>query len=307
MDDEDVTPINSPVRVDKSKNVLQNIDTNSNDSIGSLLQGPSSYQSKKILDTMIALGQEADTQLLDENSLFSQQLDAQHKENKSVADKPESNLGNTHDSPIEWSEPEERVHKGKKEQAQKVKPSKSKEQEKEKILELENSPSQVAEEDSTRKKSQSKSLSNLKPINKRSRKPKPATEDNMLDAILGEPQTSNPAPGSRGSPKRVIPCSTPLRKTADTLLPGSMDNFASPKPLHNTSILARSNDLRDSGFPGDSNAVFNSTASTIRPQAQDVNSSMCSTVIPELNSSYYQNIRLLIQWKHRTLLVPVPK
>lgn len=126
--------------------------------------------------------------------------------------------------------------------------------------------------------------------------------------------------GPNNHKSRPPPTSTPLRKSsaASHIDHGSVaqiDSISHRLAKHGSSLPT---DVRDSRFHIDQNVPFNASMSTIRPPLHTVNNNSMtidgnSTMqsnnlnIPDLNNSYYQHIRILVQWKTRTLLIPIPR
>ena len=147
--------------------------------------------------------------------------------------------------------------------------------------------------------------------------------NDILDEIMGETSTKtkqtnyNKEKKEKRTPISSLPTSTPLRKSLNLMMPmrGSSPSN-NPITAHRPHSPANS-EAKDSGFPQDSSFIapsipysssatvpgnpFNSSMSTIRGGVRDtINSSV-------LDNSYYNNIRILVQWKSRTLLIPIPR
>ena len=151
--------------------------------------------------------------------------------------------------------------------------------------------------------------------------------NDILDEIMGETSTKTKQISNNKEKKEKrtqinpsissLPTSTPLRKSFNLMMPmrGSSPSN-NPTTAHRPHSPANS-EAKDSGFPQDSSFIapsipysssatvpgnpFNSSMSSIRGGVRDtINSSV-------LDNSYYNNIRILVQWKSRTLLIPIPR
>lgn len=96
----------------------------------------------------------------------------------------------------------------------------------------------------------------------------------------------------------ALPSSTPRRKQCRI---SDVSPIQTSAAKFDTSYVApmRLNETKDSGFTSTSVCV-------VKPPVTDV---MTGSVNPltELNSSYHHNIRILVQWKNRVLLIPVSR
>ena len=187
------------------------------------------------------------------------------------------------------------------------------------------------QENTTRKKKERDSSPKIAKINNNNNKKggdshassKGKRNDDILDEIMGETSTKPKQTNNTKEKKEKrtlissLPTSTPLRKSLNLMMPmrGSSPSN-NPITAHRPHSPANS-EAKDSGFPQDSSFIapsipysssatvpanpFNSSMSSIRGGVRDtINSSV-------LDNSYYNNIRILVQWKSRTLLIPIPR
>lgn len=133
--------------------------------------------------------------------------------------------------------------------------------------------------------------------------------ESILDEFIGEPVAKQAkVKTSSKSTNQLLPSSTPLRNSHNLVQhirasPATASHIPVNR-LYSNSMTGH-NEAKDSGYPQDSfaapNTPFNTSMSTIRgPVREASNTSM-------MDSSYYHNIRILVQWKNRTLLIPIPR
>lgn len=161
------------------------------------------------------------------------------------------------------------------------------------------------------------------PSKRRKRKINENARENMLDELFSNVENMAEA-GITGGVKQ-LPTSTPLRKPLNSSHADLMPPMVSinQRPFlgltkQNSSFLTVADDTKDSGCHMGRKIGPNVHVPILsgRTLCKVANSSVMTdnSVMPasmlvasELNSSYHQNIRILVQWKSRTLLIPVSR